>query len=187
MNQSFTLGGKKVQLQGWVGNLYANGHVVFRAGNAGAKEQMAVWINHLCLCAGGFSGQSLCIGTDAGWVFAPIEPDTARSWLSFYLNGYFTGLSQPLAFLPRSANAGLSAQFSRAGQFEPGEENREKANDKIVQAFMGGFMSTGDVENAYVARVWPNIDETLVDNIYGCAKDYLLPVLEAREKLEDAN
>ncbi len=114
----------------------------------------------------------------------PVAADEAISRLSDYLNLYFEGMDKPLAYLPDTAMAGIAACLDKKGNWMDDASTLEKAFSKMYVAFNGGYMTNGEGENAYVARVWPHADDRLMENVLALGQAVLLPALLAEESPE---
>ncbi|WP_407331234.1 exodeoxyribonuclease V subunit gamma [Enterovibrio sp. 27052020O] len=173
-----------VLLQGWLDERYRVGRVLFRSGKIRARDRLAAWIDHLCQCAAGDMSETYFIGVDDEVIFTPIAAKEAIDYLGFYLEQYYFGTEQPIAYLPNTALAGLLACIDKNGQWSDDDMAREKAKVKMRAAFDSGYMTTGEGDNAYVMRVWPQASDSLLDDVLMWAQKVLLPALNA-EKKED--
>ncbi|MBV7300031.1 exodeoxyribonuclease V subunit gamma [Enterovibrio paralichthyis] len=174
----------EVSLQGWLDDRYRDGRLLYRSGKVRAKDRLAAWIDHLCQCAAGEVIPTRFIGIDEEVVWLPVAADEAISRLSDYLNLYFEGMDKPLAYLPDTAMAGIAACLDKKGNWMDDTGTLEKAFSKMYVAFNGGYMTNGEGENAYVARVWPQADDRLMENVLALGQAVLLPALLAEESPE---
>ncbi|MDD1795201.1 exodeoxyribonuclease V subunit gamma [Enterovibrio sp. ZSDZ42] len=173
-----------VLLQGWLDERYRAGRVLFRSGKIRARDRLAAWIDHLCQCAAGDKSETHFIGVDEDVVLTSIDANEALSYLSFYLEQYYLGTERPLPYLPNTALAGLLASMDKAGNWSDDDVTWEKAKIKMRAAFDSGYMTTGEGENTYVMRVWPQADEQLLSDVLSWGQQVLLPAIRA-EKKED--
>jgi|GEM_PF-398875 len=107
------------------------------------KHQLALWVEHLALCAAGIleAGQeSVLIAKDAERVFQVLEPAAALALLSEYVALYREGLSRPLPLFP-------SASFELA--LESDEAALKKARTLWTGSEWG--LSTPDSRDPYIA------------------------------------
>ncbi|MEZ8143973.1 exodeoxyribonuclease V subunit gamma [Enterovibrio norvegicus FF-454] len=173
-----------VLLQGWLDERYRVGRVLFRSGKVRARDRLAAWIDHLCQCAAGDMTETRFIGVDEEVILTPIPAADAVAYLTFYLEQYDEGTERPMAYLPNTALAGLLACIDKKGNWSDDDVVRDKAKIKMRAAFDGGYITTGEGENAYVRRVWPQASDQLLDDVLAWGENVLLPALNA-EKKED--
>ena len=107
------------------------------------KHQLALWIEHLALCAAGnlAAGQhSVLIAKDAERIFQVLEPAAAMALLNEYVALYREGLSRPLPLFP-------SASFELALASDEAALNRAR---KLWTGSEWG-LSTPDSRDPYIA------------------------------------
>lgn len=107
------------------------------------KHQLALWIEHLALCAAGVleaGQQSVLIAKDAERIFQILEPTEALSMLSGYVALYREGLSRPLPLFPSAS-------------YELALDNDEIALKKARKLWAGSEwdVATPDSRDPYVA------------------------------------
>lgn len=107
------------------------------------KHQLALWVEHLALCAAGIlqAGQhSVLIAKDAERTFALLEPSAAQALLNAYVALYREGLSRPLPLFPTVS-------------FELALERDEKALSKARKLWEGSERggATPDSRDPYIA------------------------------------
>ncbi|MEI8609695.1 exodeoxyribonuclease V subunit gamma [Enterovibrio sp. Hal110] len=174
-----------VQLQGWLDERYRSGRILYRSGKVRATDRLATWIDHLCQCASGEQVDTRFFGVDDEVVFAPMSADEAINHLTFYIERYFDGADRPYPYLPKTAMAGLQACIDKKGQWVDDEAAREKAKQKMRSAFQSGYLTIGEGENTYIARVWPEASDALLDDVFALGMQVLLPVLMAEKRDEE--
>ncbi|MCB1561315.1 MAG: exodeoxyribonuclease V subunit gamma [Xanthomonadales bacterium] len=81
---------------------------VIEGGRADGRHWLAIWLQHLCRHAAGLDGDSWLYALDEQsrprrWRLASLTRDTARQYLSAWLQCYRDSLCQPLPLLPRAA------------------------------------------------------------------------------------
>ena len=95
-----TVGGTRLDCS--LTNLTEDGHLAFRAGDLSHKHLFETWLEHLMLAATHRGRTTYAFGLKQGKTlrgqFAPIEPQTAKAWLSDYVGLYLEGLNRPLLF-----------------------------------------------------------------------------------------
>ncbi|WP_325891832.1 exodeoxyribonuclease V subunit gamma [Grimontia sp. NTOU-MAR1] len=173
-----------VKLQGWLDERYRAGRILYRSGQVRGRDKLAAWIDHLCQCAAGEQLETRFIGVDDDVVWSPIAKEEALLSLAVYVEYYLAGMEAPLAFLPNTAQAGLVACIDKKGHWSEDDATLDKARSKMRAAFEGGYMVSGEGENTYVARVWPQLEDELLDQVFELGKTLLLPALNG-EKKED--
>ena len=89
------------RLVGRIDDLFPGGRVVARAGSAGPKYLIGLWIRHVAACATGWSGRSVLVGRGDESGFAPLPPDDAHREVSAMVRLYAEGSRAPLLFFPQ--------------------------------------------------------------------------------------
>nr|WP_245680720.1 hypothetical protein [Veronia pacifica] len=173
-----------LHLQGWLGQCYRDGRILHRSGKIRGQDRLASWIEHLCLCAGGLSIHTRFFGIGEELVYAPVEQQEAYQSLQIYLEAYYDGQQKPLLYLPSTIFAGLSSCMDKKGNFHDEEGGREKAFIKMQQAYVGGYLTIGEGQNEYVARVWPELTVDALSDLFSYGKTILLPALLASTAAE---
>ena len=84
-------------------------------------------------------------------------------------------MQRPLPFFPRTA-------WAWVGGLE--KKGPDEARSKARSAFTGGFSVSGEGEDLYVRRCFPQLDDTALDALGQLAERHLLPLLAHRESLE---
>ncbi|PCS23641.1 exodeoxyribonuclease V subunit gamma [Candidatus Enterovibrio escicola] len=171
-----------VKLQGWLDERYHSGRILYRSGKVRVSDRLATWIDHLCQCTSGEGLETRFFGVDYDIIFAPISPEEALRGLACYLEGYFEGIERPYPYLPNTAMVGLQACIDKKGHWASDEAARDKVRQKMRSVYEGKFLQIGERENPYVARVWPEASNTLLDEMFNISTQVLLPVLLGEEK-----
>ncbi|MGR5542527.1 hypothetical protein ACPV5V_28675, partial [Vibrio campbellii] len=83
--------------------------------------------------------------------------------------------------LPVTALAAVEAGFSRGNWVE----DDEKSLKKMADAFQGGYMSTGEGENEYIARVWPQWEDDLANQVLSLSRLVIQAPRLALKTIED--
>ena len=161
------------RLLGWQ-VLHAGRQLVFKPNSLNGRDWLQAWIRHLCLCASD-QGDSLLVSPDECWALLPVEADTARRYLSALIQDWEAGMQRPLPFFPRTA-------WAWVGGLE--KKGPDEARSKARSAFTGGFSVSGEGEDLYVRRCFPQLDDTALDALGQLAERHLLPLLAHRESLE---
>jgi exodeoxyribonuclease V gamma subunit len=130
------------RLEGSVVDFYpGKGLMVCHPGKFRGRYLLALWIDHLAICAGGAASEadfpSLLIAEDKRWRIPAIAAADARAQLADYCALYRRGLELPLPVFPQ-------ASYDRA---------RAKDRDQAVQSAMRAWQNSraaGDNTNAYL-------------------------------------
>ncbi|MCE7609437.1 exonuclease V subunit gamma, partial [Vibrio fluvialis] len=161
-----------VHLSGWLTRRYQSGLVRYRSGAIRSEDILAAWIDHLAAAASGANLTTHVIGYDRkeGVVHQVLPPLSSHSSESAALamaqlnelaRLYYQGMTAPLAYFPKTALAGVEAGFSR-GQWV---DDEEKSLKKMAETFNDGFMTSGEGNNHYIARLWPQWTDELAHQV----------------------
>jgi exodeoxyribonuclease V gamma subunit len=102
----FDLDGESWELRAAFGALRPEGQVYYRYDVPRARDFLAVWLDHLALCAAPPSGltcRSQALLRDEDFSLRPLPESEARAHLAEYLALYRAGLREPLRFFPKAA------------------------------------------------------------------------------------
>ncbi|PMH41161.1 exodeoxyribonuclease V subunit gamma [Vibrio sp. 10N.286.49.B3] len=155
--------GKPIVLTGWLTHHYQSGLVRYRSGKLRSQDYLAAWIDHLCLAVMGQGKITHMVGYDkkegVQHIIYPVieDVDLAKQQLSDLATLFYQGMSQPLAYFPKTALAGVEAGFSRGKWVD----DEEKALKKMEATFNDGYQFAGEGSNSYIARIWPQWNEEL--------------------------
>ncbi|AYV20739.1 exodeoxyribonuclease V subunit gamma [Vibrio mediterranei] len=166
INLQLTLGSITIKLQGWVTGIYASGLLGYRSGRLRSSDYLSAWIDHLALTLAGQPAATHMLAYDkkegvVHRVYPQLDSVQAEQYMKQLLELFLGGLDKPLAYFPESALAGIEANYSR-GSWTP---NDEKMLSKMEARFIGGYMQTGERENPYISRVWPEWSEVLANDL----------------------
>ena len=109
-----------VHVVGRIGDLYENGRVAWRAGSVREKYELALWVQHVALCAAGWDHPSWLLGkggTAAG--FTPLPRTMARQMLGKLVEIYLLGQRYPLLFFPVCSKAFEQSLYRNRGAPDP--------------------------------------------------------------------
>lgn len=160
--------GKPILLQGWLTQAYQAGLVRHRSGKIRPQDYLAAWIDHLSMSAMGVTNRTHMIGYDrkegvVHLIYPPIEDrQYAQNLLSELVSLFYQGMTQPLAYFPKTSLAAIDAGFSRGGAWA---DDEEKSLKKMADAFNDGFMSSGEGNNAYISRIWPQWNDGVAQEV----------------------
>ncbi|WP_068712264.1 exodeoxyribonuclease V subunit gamma [Vibrio tritonius] len=159
--------GKPIRLTGWLTQVYQSGLLRYRSGSIRAQDILAAWIDHLCMSLAGYSKSTHVIGYDRkeGVVHQILPPmaskEEAIAMLNELVRLFYQGLTEPLAYFPRTALACVEAGFSRGNWVD----DEEKSLKKMADTFNDGYMTTGEGNNPYIQRIWPQWNDELAQQV----------------------
>ncbi|MCU8394357.1 exodeoxyribonuclease V subunit gamma [Vibrio vulnificus] len=159
--------GKTIHLSGWLTQHYQSGLLRYRSGKIRSQDYLAGWIDHLSMSAMGVAKVTHLIGYDKkeGVVHlkypAMAHTGQAKSLLNELIRLYIEGMTQPLAYFPKTALAAIEAGISR-GQWN---DDEEKALKKMADTFNDGFLGAGEGADSYISRIWPKWNEQLAHQV----------------------
>ena len=159
--------GKPIRLTGWLTQVYQSGLLRYRSGSIRAQDILAAWIDHLCLASTGHHKPTHVIGYDRkeGVVHQILPPmaskEEAVAMLNELVRLFYQGLTEPLAYFPRTALACVEAGFSRGNWVD----DEEKSLKKMADTFNDGYMTTGEGNNPYIQRIWPQWHDELAQQV----------------------
>ena len=145
---------------------------------ARADKLSGPWIRSLAVAACGLSAQGVLVGRDGVVEINPVPEQQAKATLSMLLKLWLAGMNSPLPLPPKTALA-LLADKNPLSQYE------------------GDYQLRGDVEEASLARVFPDYEALIADGrfellsqqIYRAMLDwaacYVSATFHAGEKQED--
>lgn len=187
VNIKIELEQKQIDLQGWLTEVHESGLVRYRCGQIRSQDYLAAWIDHLCFHIMGGNKPTHIIGykkkegVEHKVIPAMESAAVAMQQLQLLMEHFVAGLNAPKPYFPRSAFAGVNAQWFR-GKHAPDDERSIK---KMAEAFLGGFNFSGEIENPYIQRVWPIWDTELAMQTLHLSEQILLPVILIVQDAED--
>lgn len=168
----------EVLLTGWLTQVQADGLLRWRPGVLSMNDGLLLWLEHLVYCALGGSGDSRMYGRKQSyWRFKAINAERAQALLTEYVAAYQAGLSEPLMLLNKSGSAWLDASFdAKSQQLLEDEQAQQKARNKLLQAWQGGYQIEGEGSDPYLQRLCRTLDDAAVEAIVAAARRWYLPV-----------
>jgi exodeoxyribonuclease V gamma subunit len=134
-------------LAGWLENVRPTGLLRYRPAKVKARDRLALWIEHLALCAmdpPGIERSSRLLMLDQDLVYRPVaEP---RPVLAQLLELYWKGLSSPLPFFAESSWAYAAAMT--------GGKGREAALRAAWSRWLDGYAHNGEGGDEYIDTAW---------------------------------
>lgn len=159
---------KLVNLQGWLTQNYQAGLVRYRSGKIRPQDYLAAWIDHLAMSAMGVAKRTHMLGYDrkegvVHLVYPALDDaQQAKSMLSELVRLFYQGMTKPLAYFPKTSLAAIEAGFSRGGEWA---DDEEKSLKKMADAFNDSFIAPGEGKDTYIARIWPQWNEQLAQEV----------------------
>ena len=86
-------------------------------------------------------------------------------------------MKRPLPFFPSTA-----WEWSKGIEKDP--EKPEAADKAALARFNGGYMVTGEGQDVYVARCFPELDDEVLAQLQALAREHLTPLIKALEELQ---
>ncbi|WP_421190169.1 exodeoxyribonuclease V subunit gamma [Aeromonas sanarellii] len=164
------------QLQGWIDTQKGRALVV-KPGSFNGKDLLLAWIQHLCLSLSCAPGDTLLFDAKQSLRLPRLAADEARPRLAALVALWTLGMKRPLPFFPSTAWEWLKAILQ--------DPDKPDAADKAALArFNGGYMVTGEGQDLYVARCFPELDDEVLAQLQGLAREHLTPLHQALEELQ---
>ncbi|QXC31650.1 exodeoxyribonuclease V subunit gamma [Aeromonas sp. FDAARGOS 1409] len=164
------------QLQGWV-DTQKGRLLVVKPGSFNGKDLLLAWIQHLCLSLSCAPGDTLLFDAKQSLRLPRLPADEARPKLAALVALWTLGMKRPLPFFPSTA-----WEWLKAIELDP---DKPDAADKAALArFNGGYMVTGEGQDLYVARCFPELDDEVLAQLQGLAREHLTPLHQALEELQ---
>ncbi|UJF18927.1 exodeoxyribonuclease V subunit gamma [Vibrio sp. SS-MA-C1-2] len=169
-----------VTLEGWLTGHFSDGLVRSRVGNIRGQDLLSGWIDHLMLYAC-YSESELAtrvIGKDKCYRFDPIGSEQAKSILTELVTEMIKGHSAPLAYLPKTAFAGITQHYDKHGNWLDDEKTIIKVQKKMQDTFNPSYLSEGEGSNSYIQRVWPEFDQSCYQQVLAYGITLIKPMYE---------
>ncbi|MFM5820846.1 exodeoxyribonuclease V subunit gamma [Aeromonas sanarellii] len=164
------------QLQGWVDTQKGRALVV-KPGSFNGKDLLLAWIQHLCLSLSGAPGDTLLFDAKQSLRLPRLAADEARPKLAALVALWTQGMKRPLPFFPSTAWEWLKA-------IKQDPDKPDAADKAALARFNGGYMVTGEGQDLYVARCFPELDDEVLAQLQGLAREHLTPLHQALEELQ---
>ena len=182
---SLSIGGW--QLFGELTGLRAAGLIAQVPRKANAAERVALWLNHLVLCAcapGGVLATSQLVAEKDSFVFGPMPSEAACELLAPWLAWFAAGVREPLPFFARTSLAAAGAlEKPRKGETDPAAAALQAAYAEWAPpAGSNKYPQRDEIANE---RVWRDTDP-LTDVRFMQMVEVLLRPMVAAETGEEA-
>lgn len=164
------------QLQGWI-DTQKGRLLVIKPGSFNGKDLLLGWIQHLCLSLSDAPGDTLLFDAKQSLLLPRLPADEARPKLAALVALWTQGMKRPLPFFPSTAWEWIKG-------IEKDPEKPEAADKAALARFNGGYMVTGEGEDVYVARCFPELDDEVLAQLQALAREHLTPLLKALEELQ---
>ena len=164
------------QLQGWIDTQKGRALVV-KPGSFNGKDLLLAWIQHLCLSLSSAPGDTLLFDAKQSLRLPRLAVDEARPRLAALVALWTQGMKRPLPFFPSTAWEWLKG-------IEKDPAKPEEADKAALARFNGGYMVTGEGQDVYVARCFPELDDEVLAQLQGLAREHLTPLHQALEELQ---
>ncbi|WP_409011427.1 exodeoxyribonuclease V subunit gamma [Aeromonas salmonicida] len=164
------------QLQGWI-DTQKGRLLVVKPGSFNGKDLLLGWIQHLCLCLSDAPGDTLLFDAKQSLRLPVLPAAEARPRLAALVALWAQGMKRPLPFFPNTAWDWLKA-------IEKEPDKPDTADKAALTRFNGGWMVTGEGQDVYVARCFPELDEAVLSQLQALAREHLTPLLKTLEELK---
>lgn len=164
------------QLQGWIDTQQGR-LLVIKPGSFNGKDLLLGWIQHLCLSLSCAPGDTLLFDTKQSLRLPRLPADEARPRLAALVALWTQGMKRPLPFFPSTA-------WEWVKGIEKDPEKPEAADKAALARFNGGYMVTGEGQDVYVARCFPELDDEVLAQLQALAREHLTPLIKALEELQ---
>ncbi|HEA3085401.1 TPA: exodeoxyribonuclease V subunit gamma [Aeromonas dhakensis] len=164
------------QLQGWI-DTQKGRLLVIKPGSFNGKDLLLGWIQHLCLSLSDAPGDTLLFDAKQSLRLPRLPADEARPKLAALVALWMQGMKRPLPFFPSTAWEWIKG-------IEKDPEKPEAADKAALARFNGGYMVTGEGQDVYVARCFPELDDEVLAQLQALAREHLTPLIKALEELQ---
>ncbi|MFQ2094437.1 exodeoxyribonuclease V subunit gamma [Aeromonas taiwanensis] len=163
------------QLQGWI-DTQKGRLLVIKPGSFNGKDLLLGWIQHLCLSLSDAPGDTLLFDAKQSLRLPRLPADEARPKLAALVALWMQGMKRPLPFFPSTA-------WEWIKEIEKDPEKPEAADKAALARFNGGYMVTGEGQDVYVARCFPELDDEVLAQLQALAREHLTPLLTTMEMM----
>ncbi len=163
------------QLQGWM-DTQKGRLLVVKPGSFNGKDLLLGWVQHLCLSLSCAPGDTLLFDAKQSLRLPKLSADEARPRLAALVALWAQGMKRPLPFFPSTAWDWIKA-------IEKDPDKPEAADKAALTRFNGGYMVTGEGQDPYVARCFPELDDEVLAQLQALAREHLTPLLNTLEEL----
>lgn len=177
VNLTISSNDQHYQLQGWLTHIQDDGILTWRPSKLSIRDGISLWIDHLVYCIlnpNKIDSQSRMYGReDNEWQFSHLNADQALAILTNLVEGYLQGINEPLLMPLKSSWSWLiTAYDKKTGQIIASE----RAINQLLNSWQGGFNQSAECDS-YYTRLYPELTDTLIEQIIFTAERFLLPIL----------
>ncbi|PXY96737.1 exodeoxyribonuclease V subunit gamma [Frischella perrara] len=177
---------QSINLIGRITNLQSDGILQWCSSKLTIKNGLSLWIDHLIICAlQPYKDKFLnrLYGRDESkWSFENVSADEALKLLSVLMEGYLEGLNQPLFMPLQSAWKWLDVAFDNEKQtISDDVVILSKAKASFREQWQNSIGSNAECDDYYY-RLYPELNDELIDCAINALKRYLLPIIQYRHK-----
>lgn len=177
VNLTISSNDQHYQLQGWLTHIQDDGILTWRPSKLSIRNGISLWIDHLVYCIlnpDKIDSQSRMYGReDNEWRFSHLNADLALTILTNLVEGYLQGINEPLLMPLKSSWSWLIAAYDKkTGQIIASE----RAINQLLNSWQGGFNQSAECDS-YYTRLYPELTDTLIEQIIFTAERFLLPIL----------
>ena len=108
------------------------------------EKLLGAWVRSLAAGACGLAAEGILVGRDVTVTITPLEPEAARAGLAALLDAWAEGTARPLPVACTTAIASLRGKGAE-------------------QAYEGGWQQSGEVDDACLARLYPDFESLTAD------------------------
>lgn len=175
-----------VNLTGKINNLQDDGILQWRSTKLTIKDGLSLWIDHLICCILLTNTASLhnrIYGReDTSWCFQSILADEASYLLNELVHGFIDGFNQPLFMPLQSCWHWLETAYDAEKQMITDDITiLAKAKAHFINHWRGGIGQNAECDDYYY-RLFPELDDELIEQAITLIKRYLLPIIQHRVK-----
>ncbi|CAL4324064.1 exodeoxyribonuclease V subunit gamma [Buchnera aphidicola] len=142
------------------------------------NDMISLWFEHLTYCISGGKGASVIYGLkNKKYLFLPIKKNKALFYLENYINGYLTGLNNPL-LLTKSSFSWIKTAYNKIKKiiiFD--KENMMKSEKNFFSTWNGNIIIPGEKEDLYIKKIIPEITKELLQEMYKICEKWIVPIL----------
>jgi len=180
LSLSFVINEQNLILEDWLGGLRRNAEgqlaqILYRPNAICTDKQpkwhtlISAWLNHLAAGAQGLAVQTFVVGADTCLSWPPLAAPQAQQHLQELVSAWYLNCQQPLPLACKTGFAWL----------EKIADSPEKAISAAQACYLGGFASSGEVSNPYLARAYPDFADLYSESFRHYAQLLYAPMMTA--------
>lgn len=169
---------------GRIKNIQSDGILQWRSSKLTIKDGMMLWIEHLlyCLSYSSPNVHNRIYGRDnTQWQFKSVSKELANTLLEQLVDGYLSGINQPLFMPLQSCWNWLDIVYDKqTGLISDDVGVLAKARHQFITYWQGNMVITAECDDYYL-RLYPDLTDELIDTAIQSTIDYLLPIITYRD------